>query len=119
MATQQDQVGVKRAQSALADPSLDARARILATMDRIPDSDSVTIPKDVLRAAFETPRQVRYAIVADDDGHDYVIEADHRDEFYALDDDEINGGQPWLWIVGGAPNQVTFTEPLIFGEPLD
>jgi hypothetical protein len=60
----------------------------------------------------------RYALVTDDDGHDYVIEADRRDEWYELDDDQINAGPAWAWPVGGAPSQVTFTDPLIFGEPL-
>jgi hypothetical protein len=60
----------------------------------------------------------RYALVQDGDCHWYVIEAEHVEEFYELDDDAINDGQPWLWQVGGAPNQVTFTDPTIFGEAL-
>jgi len=65
-----------------------------------------------------TTDRTRYCIVSDNDGHDYVIEADHVDEWYELDDDQINAGLSWAWPVGGAPNQVTFTNPLIFGEPL-
>jgi hypothetical protein len=70
-----------------------------------------------------TPRSVatqpakRYALVQDDDCHWYVVEADRVDEWYELDDDQINAGQPWMRQVGGAPNQVTFTDPLIFGKP--
>lgn len=60
----------------------------------------------------------RYCVVSDDDGHHYVIEADHQDEWFTLTDDEINDGPEWAWSVGGAPNMVTFTNPLIFGEPL-
>lgn len=60
----------------------------------------------------------RYCLVTDDDGHDFVIEAAQVDAWYELSDDEINEGLPWAWPVGGAPNQVTFTNPLIFGEEL-
>lgn len=107
-----------QAQQALTDPSLDARARIQAMMDRLLDSDAVTVPKDLLRAAFSLT-VTRYAIVSDDDGHDYVIEANHRDEFFELDDDAINDGQSWMWSIGGAPSQVTFAEPEIFGKPIN
>lgn len=68
--------------------------------------------------ALAAPAGPRYALVEDDDGHHYVVEADHVDEWYELDDDQINDGPAWAWPVGGAPNQVTFTNPLIFGEPL-
>lgn len=60
----------------------------------------------------------RYCLVTDDDCHHYVIEAEHRDEWYELDDDQINAGLPWAWQVGGEPGQVTFTAPEIFGQPV-
>lgn len=63
--------------------------------------------------------ETRYCIVSDDDGHNYVIDASHVDEWYELDDDQINAGPEWAWLVGGSVNQVTFTNPLIFGEPLE
>jgi hypothetical protein len=61
----------------------------------------------------------RYCIVTDDDGHTFVIEAEHEDEWFTLDDDQINAGPSWAWQVSGSTNQVTFTNPLIFGEPLE
>ncbi|HET9889692.1 MAG TPA: hypothetical protein VFQ42_04255 [Mycobacterium sp.] len=39
-------------------------------------------------------------------------------EGHELSDDEINDGPSWAWQVGGALNQVTFTAPEIFGEPV-
>jgi hypothetical protein len=69
-------------------------------------------------AADDEPTEQRYALVSDDDDHHFVIHADRMDEWYGLDDDQINDGPEWAWQVGGAPNQVTFTNPLIFGEPL-
>lgn len=66
-----------------------------------------------------TDQPQRYCLVSDDDGHDYVIEVEHRDEWYELDDDAINDGPSWAWQVGGAPNQVTFTNPEIFGVPVE
>lgn len=60
----------------------------------------------------------RYCLVSDDDGHHYVIEVEHRDEWYELDDSAINDGLAWAWLVGGAPNQVTFTDVEIFGDPI-
>lgn len=65
------------------------------------------------------PEPKRYCLVSDDDGHHYVIEVEHRDEWYELDDDAINDGPAWAWQVGGAPNQVTFTNPVIFGVPVE
>jgi len=41
---------VRQAQRTLADPNLGARAQIQAMMDRLPDSDAVTVSKDLLRA---------------------------------------------------------------------
>lgn len=61
----------------------------------------------------------RYCLVSDDDGHHYVIEAEHHGEWYELDDDQINAGQTWAWQVGGAPSAVTFTDPEIFGKPIE
>jgi 8-oxo-dGTP diphosphatase len=60
----------------------------------------------------------RYIIAADGDGHRYVVEAEHADEWLALSDDEINDGLPWAWALGGSPTLLTFTDPRIEGAPL-
>ena len=66
----------------------------------------------------DQPELTRYTLVQDNSSYDYVIDASHVDEWYELDDDAINAGPPWAWQVGGALSAVTFTNPLIFGEPL-
>jgi hypothetical protein len=63
--------------------------------------------------------ETRYALVSDDDGHHYVIEASHLDEWYGLNDEEINDGPTWAHQVGGALSAVTFTNPAIFDEPIE
>lgn len=56
----------------------------------------------------------RYVLVSDDDGHHYVIEASHLDEWYELTDDQVNDGLAWAHPVGGSPSAVTFANPAIF-----
>lgn len=64
----------------------------------------------------------RYRLVSDDDGHHFVIPANNQTawEAYLQDvygDEDIS--QPaWAHEVGGAPSQVTFEAPHIFGKPL-
>lgn len=66
----------------------------------------------------ERMRDMRYVLQSDDDGHWYVIPAAKKDLF----NEWIGGGyetqpQPeWAWQVGGHPNNVTFSEPEIFGK---
>ena len=72
----------------------------------------------VLGVVLGEDEVMRYLLQQDDDGHWYVIPADKRDEFDTwLSDGYVTQPQPtWAWQVGGHPNNVTFTEPEIFGE---
>lgn len=59
---------------------------------------------------------MKYCLVSDDDGHDYVIPADKRDEWNRLIDDEMNEAPDWAYMISVAA--LTFEMPLEFGEKL-
>lgn len=63
--------------------------------------------------------RARYVLNDDDDGHWYVIPADKKDEFeqWSCGGYETEPQPEWAWQVGGHPNNVTFSQPEIFGEP--
>lgn len=69
--------------------------------------------------ATEAPAPAkRYMLVDDNNRHHYVIEAEREGEWFMLDDDAINAGPPWAYQVGGSPTLVTFTDPVIDGDPI-
>jgi hypothetical protein len=60
---------------------------------------------------------VRFMIVSDDDGHDYVIPAEKRAEWREYIEAAYGDDPPdepeWVRAIGGSLSLLTFTDPVI------